>query len=1057
MPHSFFKLKKCTCREWRYSKPAMAALFVALTVCGAYGSRSYGNALPSDLSPRVIEVKVSGAVTDAKTNEPLPGVNVTVKGATQGTTTDANGKYSITVDEPSVILVFTFVGYVSQEAQVGAQSVIDIQLEMDEKQLDEVVVVGYGAQKRENVTGAIATVKGDDLVKRQAVNPVSSLQGLLPGVQITQSSGQPGNEGLNIQIRGQGTYSSAGSAPLVLVNGVPGNLSDLNPNTIQTVTVLKDASSCAIYGARAANGVILVTTKDGGNNGGKFHVTYNFNLGMNEATRLPKLVTNSVEYMNLFNQAKRNSGVTEPTLLYPQSVIDLYKNPSDPIRYPNADWAKLMFSVAPTYMHNLSFSGGQKTTYDVSLGYVDQKGVMQAFNYKKYNLMLNLASEASSRLKIGLNIGLKSGDQSQPRNGAADAFYQTLAHPPTALPWLPDGSGRYTYMAYSWEAIRPNQFAANNQLTRNIDFVLNTQLWADLKIAKGLNWYTKGAVNLYSSRNKTFSTTVPVYSYLDPDNATLSSNIPGNGLEQSMDQTLYKNIYSYLNYEKTFGEHLAGLQAGFSQEQQDYYYLQGSRPNFSTASLQELNAGDPSPQYNSGTGNTWALQSFFGRLRYNYAEKYIFESNLRYDGSSRLSKDKRWGLFPSLSLAWRLMEENFMTGIKQRGVLNDAKIRLGWGRLGNQNIGNYPYQPLLNIGNGYPFGSTLSAGAYQSALNNQDITWETTAMSNIGLDLVLFKHLNITFDAYEKETTNILRSAQLTGEVGLSEPTVNSGAMRNRGLELALSYANSIKRNWKHEIKYNVGFNISGYRNVTTQFGKMQDNGSTIIQEGLPWNSFYLLQQDGIFQTADEAAKSPKQFGEDTQPGDLKFKDINHDGVIDNNDRVITSKGVFPSYNLGATLGVSWNGFDLYCFLQGVQGQQGIFGYNRTPGLTPFFSGVPPLQDMAEQAWTPENHSNTMPRLYFSDFAGSSKVWNHPSTFLLYDMSYTRIKQLQAGYTLPSSLVEKAGLRNLRIYIAGDNLATFTKFKGTDPEKPAGTYLSYPQNRIFSFGLSATF
>src|SRR6218665_1026371 len=1001
------------------------------------------------------ELTIRGTVRSGV--ELLPGVSVYYKAnISEGVVTDEQGSYNIKFRGANDTLVFSSIGYQKTEIPIGARSLIDVDLKSDNVVLNEVVVVGYGTQKRENITGSIATVKGEDLVKRQVVNPVASLQGLMPGVQVTQNSGQPGAENMDIVIRGQGTYSSAGSAPLILVNGVPGNLSDLNPNTIESILVLKDEASCAIYGARAANGVILVVTKDGSKNGGKFHVTYNFNLAMNEATRLPKMVTNSVDYMNFFNQAKINSGNTSESQLYPQSVIDLYKNPSDPVRYPNADWVSLMFRTAPTYMHNLSISGGQKTTYDVSLGYVDQFGVMKVLNYKKYNFLLNLSSEVHSRLKIGLNLGLKSGDQSLPRNGAGDAWYQTVAHPPTALPWLPDGSGRYTYKAYTWEEATPNQFAANNQLKQNIDYAINSQAWADLKITKGLNWYTKGAVNGYFGRNKTFSATIPLYNYLDPKNEVLSSNVPGNGLEQSMDQTQYMNIYSYLNYEQTFGEHLAGLQAGFSQEKQDYYILQGSRPNFSAGGvLQELNAGDTSPQYNSGTSNAWALQSFFGRLRYNYAEKYIIESNLRYDGSSRLSKQKRWGLFPSFSFAWRLTEENFMKGVQQGGFINDTKIRLSWGQLGNQNIGNYPYQSLVNLGGNYPFGSTLNSGAYRSALNNENITWETTAISNFGLDLILFKHLNITFEAYQKETTDILRSAQITGVVGLSEPTVNSGAMRNRGLELAINYGNKIKGNLKNEITYNLGFNISGFRNTTTRFGELQDNGSTVIEEGLPWNSFYLLQQDGIFQTADEVSNSAKQFGEDYAPGDLKFKDINNDKVIDNNDRVKMTKGVFPSYSYGFTASLGWGGFDFYCFLQGVQGQKGVFGYGYSAGLTPFFSGV--LKDIAEQAWTPENHSNTVPRLYYADYPGQSKIYSRPSTYLLNDMSYWRIKQLQLGYTFPSTVVEKAGLQKIRVYVATDNLATFTNYKGTDPEKPAGPFLAYPQNRIFSFGLSANF
>lgn len=1010
----------------------------------------------------ITDNRIKGKVTN-EDGSPLEGVSVMLKGSDKGTSTNANGEFSIVVPEgTSKILVFSFVGMEQKEINTKGRTEIDVVLKQVIQQQQEIVVVGYGTQKKVNLTGSVATVKGADLAKRQVVNPVAALEGLLPGVQITQNSGQPGAENLNIMIRGQGTYSSAGSAPLVLINGVPGNLSDYSPTMIESISVLKDAASASIYGARAANGVILVTLKNGSNRTGKVTVSYDFAGQMAKATRLPRLVTNSVQYMELFNQANINGGVNNPDLLYPQSVIDQYKNPTDPTKYPNADWQALMFRTAPTYLHNISISGGSKTTYDASISFNDQQGIMRGFSYKKYNALLNMTSEVSQRLRAGLTIGLKSGDQVQPPNGANDAYWQTVAHPPTALPWIQDGTGRYTYRAYPWEYVRPNQFAANNQVARNVDYAANAQLWLDLKLFKGLNWYTKGAVNGYFNRNKVFGATIPTYNFLYPDSMALSNNIPATGLNEFMDQTIYKSIYTYLNYDNSFGAHHLGVQAGYSQEEQDSSLISGSRPSFSTGStLQELNAGDATPQFNRGTSNAWALRSVFGRAKYDYQGKYLFEFNVRYDGSSRLAPQNRFGVFPSASAGWRIGEERFMEVLKDRGIVNDMKLRASWGKLGNQNIGNYPYQSLVSLGNPYPFGNTLQTGAYVSNLNNEQITWEETTMSDVGLDLTMFNHFNLVFDIYRKQTDNILRTAQVAYVVGLNPPTINSGAMRNTGMELAISYNNSIKSGAMKDFTYNIGFNISGFKNTTVKFGAQQDNGNAIVKEGIPWNSWYLLQTDGIFQTQDEVAKSPKQFGDATQAGDIKYKDINKDGVIDNNDRVIMTKGVFPSFVYGATVSIAWKGFDLYTFLQGVKGQYGFYSYGA--GLTPFFAGAPPMADLVDKYWTPQNHSNTQPIMYFYTTAGAQRVWSHPSTYQLFDKSYMRIKQLQLGYTIPTATLRKThvGLSYLRIFVAADNFLTFTKFPGTDPEKPQDAgwtgFVSYPQNKAFSFGISAKF
>lgn len=1001
------------------------------------------------------ELTIEGRVVDVNGN-PLSGVSVKVKGVPNTVTaTNNEGYFQLQVPDDATLLI-SFIGFQAQEVKISKDTPVNIVLFEDNTSLEEVVVVGYGTQKKVNLTGSVSSVSGEDLTKRQVVNPVSMLEGLLPGVSVAQRSGQPGATNTTIQVRGMGTYSGAGTNPLVLINGVPGNMADLDPNTIASVSVLKDAASSAIYGAQAANGVVLVTTKDGSQNGGKFSVNYSANYGISNPTKLPKLVTNSVQYMELFNQAKKNSGITGESFLYPDSIINLYRNPTDPIKYPNADWASLMFRAAPTFINSLSISGGQKTTFNASIGFVDEKGVMEAFDFKKYVAQFNLASQVSSKLKVGFSTNFNNGITSQPMNGAQDAFYQTIAHPPTGLPQLADGSGRYTYLTYPWEIARVNQFAANNNLAKTTNYAVNAQLYIDLELTEGLHWYTKGAVNGYTERRKSFSKTIPLYAYLDASNTGLSSLLPGTGLVNSMDQNLYTNVFSYLNYEKSLGNHRLDGQVGYSREENNYYSLQGSRNSYSVSSLEELNAGDATPQYNQGTSNAWSLQSFFGRIKYSYLQKYLFEANIRTDGSSRFASGHRWGVFPSFSAGWRISQENFM--LEQADWLNEFKLRGSWGQLGNQNIGLYPYQALVNIGGNYSFdGANLITGAYQSALNSSSITWETTTMANIAFDATIFDHLDITFEAYKKSTTDILRPAQVAGSVGLDAPTVNSGAMTNTGLELALSYKNKISAGAFDGLVYNMGFNISGFKNKVSKYGSLQDNGSTIVEEGKPWNTFYLLEWQGIFQTKEEIDNAPKQYGENTVPGDLKFKDVNADGVVNDQDRRAMTNNVFPAFTYGFNINAAFKGFDVYLFLQGVEGQKGIFGYGRAPGLTPFFSGVAPSQEMAENAWTPENGSNTAPRLYFSDGAGSEKVWRRPSTFLLYDMSYLRVKSLQIGYTLPANIVKRMSMGSLRVYASGDNLFTFTEFPGLDPEKPSGSYLSYPQNRILSMGLSVIF
>ncbi|MDB5011346.1 MAG: SusC/RagA family TonB-linked outer membrane protein [Mucilaginibacter sp.] len=999
------------------------------------------------------DITVQGRVSDA--SGPLPGVTVKVQGTSTGVNTDVQGKYVLHAT-PNAVLVFSSVGYKIQTIAVNNRNAIDVTLEADAKSLSEVVVVGYGTQKKVNLTGSVSTVSGDDLIKRPVVNPAAMLEGTMPGVQVTQNTGEPGNESVSIRIRGNGTFSGAGSDPLILIDGVPGNLSDINPNNIDNVSVLKDAASSAIYGSRAANGVILVTTKQG--KAGKMSVQYDGNMGIYKPTKMLKLVTNSAQYMQMYNQARINTGLTDPTLLYPQSQIDLYASGTDPIHYPNTDWLSYIFKTAPTQNHNLTFSGGnEKTTYDVSLGYVDQNGIMKGFNYKKYSGRINLTSKVNDHIKFGTNILLKSGTTESVPGGSEDLFLSAMSQAPTYSPYLTDVSGHYTYKAYDLEYNNKNPSAELDQKLQHTDndYAVNAQLWFEVQFNKDFSWYTKGAVNMNMDKYYDFKTNLNEYNFRTNQLAT--SLDLGSGLTVQDQQTVYSNLYSYLNYNHNFNGHTIKAQAGYSIEQSKYQYLQGNRKIFPVTYLTELNAGSSAIQSNAGTSNQWAIMSYFGRVDYNFKERYLLEGNVRYDGSSKFAPGHKWGVFPSFSAGWRATEESFVKDLKL-GWLDNFKLRGSWGQVGNQNIvlngypAYYPWQALLSTGNYYSFdNSSLSTGVAQTALNNVAIQWETTTMTDIGLDMTVFKNFNLTLDWYNRTTSNILRQAQVTAVVGLTTPNINDGVMNNKGIELGLSYNNVVKEGTFRGLTYGLGVNMDHNTNKLVQFGQTEISDYTINQNGQPWRSFYMLQVVGIFQSAAEVQSSPKQFNDNTLPGDLKYKDVNGDGKIDANDRTIIP-GVFPKLNYSFNLSASWKGFDLSAMFQGVYG---VKSYVTGWGTIPFVQGAPPTTNWLN-SWTPQNPSTTMPTMYWG-WSAPQKI-TRPSTFFLQDGSYLRVKNLVFGYTIPSKLTKQIGVDRLRVYFSGDNLFTFTKYPGLDPERVAsGDYLQYPQNKIYSFGLNLTF
>ena len=859
-------------------------------------------------------LKVSGVVTD-EAGEPLIGVSVLVKGTTLGNITDLNGRFSLDVPEGS-ILEISYIGYKTQSIKAQREP-MNIVLKEDAQKLDEVVVVGFGTQKKVNLTGSVSAVTGDDISKRPVANAAILLQGQIPGLRVNQGLGQPGGEGTSFRIRGQGTFSSAGSDPLILINGVPGSMTNLDPSVIESVSVLKDAASAAIYGARAANGVILVTTKQGAV-GDKVHISYHGNVGLHTPTKLYDRVTNSVEYMELANLAWKNSGTGKQ---YTQDQINLYRNNVGDPQYPNFDWQDYMFRTAVVQTHNLSMAGStEKTTYNVALNFVDQPGTMRGFKYRKYNATIDLTARITNFIKVGTYANLMYGETEQPRQGQNDAFLSTLSQAPTYMPWLPDdGTGirRWTSSAYSFESHNKNMPAiiGDNAMKRDNNFDINAQLWLEINLAKGLTWYTKGAARLQSNKSKDWrgSTT---YTY-DYHTGERSSELDKGGLGLSVGdgRRFYTNLYSYLKYDLSLVDnaHNFSLMVGYNQESEKYETLNAYRKDFAF-DLPVLNAGGTADWSNSGGEEEWAIQSLFGRFNYDFKERYLFEANMRYDGTSRISDENRWGVFPSFSVAWRATEEEFIKNLNLNW-LNNFKLRGSWGQLGNQNIGLYPYQAMISGVDDYPFTKTSDGviiGYQQTAYANRNIKWETTTITDIGFDLQVFDGLSVTFDWYKKTTDDILRSSQVSSLLGLSAPTVNNGSVENKGIEVALNYANMVKGGTFRGFRYNAGVYFDRSRNKLTEFGAEEIGSYSIKREGLPYDEYYMLECIGVFADQAEINASPKQFNDNTQPGDLKYKDISGpdgkpDGVIDNYDRR-TFSGRFPGFEYGINASATWKG-----------------------------------------------------------------------------------------------------------------------------------------------------
>jgi TonB-linked SusC/RagA family outer membrane protein len=1000
---------------------------------------------------------VTGNVTD-QNGDPLAGVTVTAKGTSQSVVTGNDGSFSIQLPAGVTTLVFTYVGYVNEEIVITGKSSVTVQLKSSSTNLSDIVVVGYGSQKKGNLTGAVVSISGAELLKRPVPNASNLLQGRVTGLQVTQPSAEPGRDNANLLIRGRSSFST-GTSPLVLIDGVIGNLNNISPNDIENVTVLKDAASAAIYGSRAANGVILVTTRKGKK--GAPVINYSANFSRQSATELPDFITNSAEYMEMYNAAATRSGVA---FKYDPLEIEKYRTSKDRNLYPNFNAVDYYFQPAFVTNHNLSVSGGSdKSTYNISASYLDQDALLPVYNFKRYNLMLNYTSQISKSVTIGTIMNMTYKDRKEPPFASENIALLVYAAGPLNGPFLPDGSGRIASKAYVNEGKNRNAQEAFEMGWQNTkEYNLNAQAFMDVKLFKNFIWSSKIAVNYVDEYYKMYQHPYQSY-YTQVKNAGTGDYEVFNlgpdlvGVTDQYSKVISPTLYSTLTYSRNFGDHSVKGLAGYEQFFNKSQGLRGRRFNGVSSSIQEISGYTSTGEAINNTyprlpglpgTNESALQSLFGRINYDYQGKYLIEANIRYDGTSRVSPDYRWGVFPSVSAGWFVSKENFVRdNVKW---INNLKLRVSYGVLGNQDIGNYPYQDVLSLNVSYPFGNaTPTSGAVINAFRDQSIRWESTKVTDIGFDLDIFNGLlGVTFDWFKKQTYDILSSIPVPASLGLSGPTTNNGRMHSKGIELDLRHEYRIG-----QVSYGLNGNISTAKNNVDQI-ITPSFGSTIRQVGLPYDAHYLYVWDGIFQVEDIGNPSVPIHALNTSPkaGDLKMKDVNGDGRVDANDRVVVG-GAYPDFIYSFGGHVDYKDFSLSFFFQGVEG---IKARVNNWGVDPFMQGTPPTTKW-RNAWTPQNRSNTLPAIYTAGYTGVAAYGS--STYYLMDASYLRLKNVMISYVLPESVTKHIASKGVTVYVSGENLITFTKYEGSDPERAStsGNFVQYPQVKIFNAGFNIKF
>ena len=999
---------------------------------------------------------VTGKIVDEE-GMPIIGATIVLKGSSKGTISDLNGNFSIEIPEGEQILVFTYVGMQKQEISITDNLRLNVFMESEAEALEEVVVIGYGVQKKVDLTGSVSVIRGESINNSPVIGVDQAMQGRVAGVRITQTSGQPG-ESVFVRIRGVGTIGD--NDPLYIIDGVPtkDGMNIVSPSEIESISILKDAASSAIYGARGANGIVLITTKKGKK--GEPRITYNGYFGVQTHGKLIEMA-NTHEYVETFNEAVENDNAMVTSAILKRKPI-----PFDPDTMANVNYMKEIFRPAISQGHQLNISGGNDiSNYNVSFDYLNQEGIVKASDYQRYKVRTSITTQVKERLKTGININLVNSKRNLITSSGHNygtvryAIFRTSAIPIK----YDDGEwvDLWEHYKYFGDGYNPVAMLDKYDNVETINRAIGN-LYAELDLAKGLVFKSEIGLDAAFGKRKQFWETWGTNNRI---------GYPGS-VDLNDWQSNMMNWVNTLNYNLGIGNHQFNFLLGSEalKNSTTSHYGSDSRYEDQGEIFRYLGVGLNENKYASEGYSAWALLSTFGRAEYNYNNKYLVSANIRHDGSSRFSEDNKFGTFFSGSMGWRLDREDFFEPISQRISL--MKIRASAGQLGNQEIGNYPTSSTYGSGYNYVFGGghtqNIALGYAIVNRGNEAIRWETTTQYDAGMDAGFFKNkLMLTADYYIKITDDMLVAAPVSAIGGSSSPPyVNAGKVRNRGLELELMYQDT-----RGEWKYSIESNFTTVDNEVLSLGSGQpilggeiDNGiyAARTAPGQPIGAFYLLEMEGIFQSEAEVFSSAYQ-GDRVGPGDVKYVNQNNDNVINQDDRVYVGSPI-PKFTYGLSFNTSFRNFDFSMFFQGVYGNKIYMQIGKD--IEGFYRNLNITKRFVDEHWRPDYPSNTMPRA--SWYASTNNII--PSTRFLFDGSYLRLKNVQLGYTLPRDLSQKLNIQQCRIYLSSQNLLTFSNYIGMEPELTVSAndaserdlaagidWGTYPSSITYMIGLNFTF
>ena len=982
---------------------------------------------------------IQGRVTDDK-GEALAGVSVQAKGEQRFATTAADGTFSIEVTSSTRILVFSYTGMETQEVTISGSGAISVQLKPVNTALSDVVVVGYGTQRKVSLTNAVSQIKGEELTRRPVSNFQQSLQGLAPGLTVLDQGGLPGRSNATVRVRGVTTLNN--NEALVIVDGFEQRLLDINPADIESVSVLKDAASTAIYGSRAANGVILVTTKRAKQ--GKAVVNYDGYYASQRTINQAEMM--DVEsYMRMQSVAYTNAGAAVPAR-FTDTSIRSWVNATDRYQYPLPNtWFKTLFHAAPQFNNSLSVSGGNENFKGrMSLRYMDQDGIIPKTKDNIREIRVNTDLRLSDKISFSADVNYRYNFSTSPTDVNTNVFDKLTSGSLWAVPKYPNG----TY-GLSTQGNNPLMFAEIGGLSTQITDYLIGNIRGDWKILPGLRFSAQFGIRARFLQQKDFRN-----AFTNTDSVTrITRVVANNSLTETRDILREYTLNNLLTYETSISDHSIKALLGYSEIGNKQNTLTAYRERFYNNDIQSVSQGtNDGTRSNSGSDAEFGLRSYFGRINYAYKDKYLVEANARYDGSSRFTGSNQYSFFPSFSAGWRLSEESFWDGIK--AGISEFKLRGSWGQTGNQSVDLYSYYESLTSGT-YTFGGSPVTSYAPSVLANKDITWETTTQTDLGFDMTLASRLNLTFDYYYKRTNGILLQLPIPAAVGFDAPFQNAGVVDNKGVEMQASYNNTIGSKLRYTLSANLAINnnkvvsLAGTGPYITQSTQADLDPRYIIREGLPINAHWGYLTAGLFQTADEIAKYPT-YTSNTKPGDVKYVDRNNDGVINADDMTMIGTS-FPKYTYGFNGSLSYARFDLNIFFQGaadvdirLSGPLTEMGNNE--GFT--------HKIYTNNYWTPQHTDARFPRPVKRDLRNTAT-----SDRLIIDGSYVRLKNLQLVYNLPAGWARKAYMSRASVYVSGTNLLTFSKLNewNFDPETGSGRLQYYPQTSLLTFGINVQF